>query len=265
MKLFELTGVKHLSNLTIDELGSYFIQQCGYEWIGSGAQGSAFKHPSKDEIIKFWVADTAYDDFMAIAKQLQNSPYLVKIIQGPKHLTMFHNHPLEVTTPEHKKIKFPDKINYVRLEHLTPMTSNTKCFGLYFEKAMNYIGDQFVDGYIDGESIMSMSSKDIVNKLIEKMIQEDKGIIVRGRYVDKDSLAVFMGVLFDIFKKLNGKHNVDLHAGNVMMRGDVPVIIDPFNDLTSSYVTSDFMFYSNPENQKGVVMASGPVKGIKKR
>lgn len=59
----------------------------------------------------------------------------------------------------------------------------------------------------------------------------------------------------------SGKYDFDLSAWNVMMRGNIPVIIDPFKSYAEWVKTDAFMTYQQPKHLEA---ASKIVTGVTK-
>jgi len=104
MKLFELVGVKKFADLDFKEVISSMKE---YSEAGEGANAIVVKHGSRNEVIKFWLEDSAYEDFIDYV-QKHPSKYFPKLYSKPKELTAFFLRPKD----------FPKKIKYVRMEKL---------------------------------------------------------------------------------------------------------------------------------------------------
>jgi hypothetical protein len=113
MKLIELFGVKKYHKETFESLVKAFQADTGYKFLGKGYFAYVFKHPTKDEVLKFWIQDTAYEKYIDYCKQ-NSSPYLPKIYGSVKSLSTFHK----------RLAGFPEKIKYVRMEYLIELSNN---------------------------------------------------------------------------------------------------------------------------------------------
>ena len=57
MILTELTGIKNFSDdKNLIELFQKYIEESGYDLLGSGQTGVVLTHPEKNEVIKFWIS-----------------------------------------------------------------------------------------------------------------------------------------------------------------------------------------------------------------
>jgi hypothetical protein len=113
MKLTELLGIKKHSSLSLEDLIKAFQEESGYKKLGNGHFAYAFKHPSKDEVLKLWIADSAYEDFLKFCESHKSEKNLPKIYKFGK-LSTFHR----------RLYGFPEKIMYVRMELLRPLNLN---------------------------------------------------------------------------------------------------------------------------------------------
>lgn len=249
MKLYELTGVKQLHALAISDLIEYYIEHSGYNFKGEGASATVFKHPTKDEIIKFWLVDDAYDAFIKYALENQGNEHIVKVTQRPKTLTMFHKRP----TKDERGDEFPNKLRYVRLEMLKPITKDTMVYGVAIRQLLKY----FHETYAELEpSEFEHFDLDELPKIGAHVTKRATGHTTQ---VDEPKLRKFFETFVDMYKSFGKAYNYDLHDGNVMMRGSVPVIIDPFSDVFSMTTSMDFNFYSQRDNlNKAAAFTIGP-------
>lgn len=133
--------------------------------------------------------------------------YVIKIFQedpGYEHFLTYmksNQHNPHVPKIKGKPVKFLKKYTIVRLEKLRSIDSNQKDEDVY-ERIYNYVFDQ-------------SSSKALLNRQwIEKNYPQLPEIL--------DSLA-------------QNRHALDLHRGNIMFRGDVPVITDPYQFRTTHH------------------------------
>ena len=107
MILTELTGIKNFSDdKTLIELFQKFIEESKYDLLGSGQTGVVLKRPDKNEVIKFWYMDEAYDDFIEYASTHKNK-HLIKVLTKPKTVTLTTKNKEGVQTK--KKMLFVSK------------------------------------------------------------------------------------------------------------------------------------------------------------
>lgn len=108
MRLDELVGVKQHQHLSLKDLIIAFQKESGYKKLGDGAFAYAFKHPTKPEVLKLWVADSAYEHFIEYCLAHKNEKHLPKLLGPAKKFSTFHR----------RLHGFPEKIMYVRMELL---------------------------------------------------------------------------------------------------------------------------------------------------
>src|ERR1017187_5405200 len=118
MKLCELVGVKALYNKDLEEILAS-LDKAGMKELGRGSFAVVLKHATKPEVIKFWICDSSYDAFI---NYLVAHPgkFFPKLLSKPKMLSTFFNRP----------VAFPEKIKYVRMEELSPSTSDLDSDGI---------------------------------------------------------------------------------------------------------------------------------------
>lgn len=109
----ELTGVKKFYNSPLEELIVAFVEQGRYEKLGNGFFAYVFKNSKKNEAIKFWVDDQAFEKYLTYIENNKNNPICPKIFSKTKTISSFH-----------KRIPgFPKKIKYIRMEVLEPLNT----------------------------------------------------------------------------------------------------------------------------------------------
>lgn len=112
MKLYELLGVKKYQHMTMQSLITLFEKKSGYTYVGEGYFAKVFKHPTKDEVLKLWITDSAYEKYVNYARANQNDSHMPKIFTPIKSISTFH-----------KRLEgFPEKIKFIRMELLNSLT-----------------------------------------------------------------------------------------------------------------------------------------------
>lgn len=107
MILAELRGVKRYQDLSFEQLLAKFAES-GYKYLSRGRMAYVFKHPHKDEVLKIWVNDAAYERFVEIARKWHKNKHMPKFLTPVKELTMFHK----------RTSALPAKAKWVRMEEL---------------------------------------------------------------------------------------------------------------------------------------------------
>jgi hypothetical protein len=101
MNLFELVGVKRYRDHDLQQLIQAFSTESGYELISRGRMAYAFGAPGRNEVLKVWRKDTAYEHFVALAHEWHRNKHVPRFFTPVKELTI---HGL--------------KLKYVRMERL---------------------------------------------------------------------------------------------------------------------------------------------------
>jgi len=215
MKLYELTGIKKLNSLSVSDLIMYFIDNSKYMFAGNGAQAYVFIHPNNKEVIKFWMFDSAYESFIKYVKEHQSNQFLPKIIKGINELK-FKNH----------------TIKYIRMEKLKELNNSTTIFGVEFKNLINAI-----DKHIEKKGISKILS-DYKSGVFLKTLNLYIDMFSTNN-VDEKSIIEFYNTYFDFLQSSSDKSIPDLQGDNVMLRGKIPVIIDPIADQKSILLSLD--------------------------
>lgn len=246
MRIDEITGVKSMHSMSLDKLIQAFVEQTGYKELGSGKAAFVFKHPTKNEVIKFWVADKAYESFVNYAMANQNDPFMPKFLSGIKTIRAFHT----------RHGATPADIKYVRMEMLNPCKK--------FDWMGKVIGP---DSFLFKAKHWACSVGD-PNRDAE---------LIRGAYGPDatempDSVKPFLQSLERVVKavKTGDNINVDMHSKNIMQRPDGQVvIIDPVTDDESldinKQISSLFKFFQVGVNQDRIERNAKLEKGQKKQ
>jgi hypothetical protein len=258
MKLCELTGVKKLHDLSVSELIGHYIDATGAKYAGEGANSTVFLHPDKNEIIKFWIEDRAYDEFVKYALAHQGNPYIVKILSQPKQITLFH------TRPEHVPAdvmsddddgdivtidkQTPVKGKYIRLEKLNPVKRSSTWNGV-------------VLGTMLGDLVSVVKDRFVKKQALAEQVQQAMAIInVKGDVTNVPEVEAFVATVFEMMRSFKD-FNYDLHEGNIMLRGTTPVIIDPIASNADIMYNQALNYYS----QKDVLPTIKTIKGPARR
>jgi hypothetical protein len=208
MRLTELVGVKSLYNRDLEGVLKS-IEQAGDQVIGKGAYGIAVKNKN-GEIIKFWVEDSAYDDFIDYIIK-HPSKFFPKLLSKPKQLSTFFTRP----------VGFPDKIKYVYMEELGPWKVNDD--GAEVEIMMK------LSAKFESEDIAVSKWKS------DAKLKDNKDLRKVIAIIGEENLKEFYHVSHDLIKVMEAKgHKLDIQGANLMMRGDQLVILDPVTNLQST-------------------------------
>jgi hypothetical protein len=194
------------------------------------------KHPEKNEVIKFWYMDEAYEDFIEYAST-HNNKHLVKILSKPKKIT--------ITTKNKNGVQTKKKINYVRLELLKPLTPSIKLFGISFSKFNILL--TFMAGQQHKNTFNYTVSSVIENPETYRILEIDK------KKIDIEGLRDFINVYVACMNAMKTDNIwADLHNENIMMRGNIPVIVDPAADEGAIDATDWFLQQNDSEKIKSL-------------
>jgi hypothetical protein len=229
-QLDELMGVKKFANMTHSDIIDYINANFGpgkFEELGSGSNGVALARG--DTVYKFWFRDSAYEDFIAYCEKHQNNPFLPKFKSRVKELPAFFT----------RSIEAPDRIRYIKMERLTAdITASIQVTKSPHDQVKNieYLCDRM------GTLLRSLPVDKLENHY--KFFFADEEIDAPVELTDEFKLLI--KTMGDLKEMISGtsKHFFDIHAGNFLVRGSQPVIIDPIAngaDLEINNSISDFV------------------------
>ena len=202
MKLSELLGVKKFYDSTLEEV---LLSMSGdYEEAGRGSFGVTLKHSSKPTVVKFWISDSSYDNFINYVAA-HPSKHLPKLYSKPKELSSFFARPKE----------FPDKVNYVKMEKLESIRNEADA------DLISFLFNQL-------SKMHSKKEVDTLIKSLEEYKDSPHSEWVRLEELVND-LPKFLHEMFEMLHHLlNGKNILDIHDENIMLRANGELVItDP--------------------------------------
>lgn len=203
MRLDELVGVKKFHDVDMEGVIKS-LDASGFKELGRGAFGAAFKHPTKPGIIKFWIKDSSYDDFIDYV-QKNPSIYFPKLLSKPKEMSTFFLRPTH----------FPNKVKYVRMEELTELHSQKvisqliklldtlKDYSKYPDAPGGIFNfEEFINSYGENYPELTEMTDDFTDfcKQLKKFVDQ----VV-----------------------LKGENDLDMGHSNVMQRNGIIVLTDP--------------------------------------
>lgn len=198
MRLDELTGIKHLQRTTRDSMGlgelMTKVRNAGYTVLGIGGFGFVAQHANGYVLKVFKTNDLGYKEFFEYCKRHPENQHLPKFI-----------------SPEIRN--FNQQYAFVRLEKLTDINIEQEPY-----KSLERI-------LIDLFDAPTTSIEDFF-AYFEKEIQspEDKALL-------SDNYNFFR-TIFDLKRLADNTRKIDFDLigieYNIMLRGDTPVITDPF-------------------------------------
>jgi hypothetical protein len=204
MKLLELVGVKKFADTDLEDVISSMTT---HEIVGRGSFAVVLKNTSKPEVVKFWVEDSSYDDFI---NYVAAHPY--------KHFPTLYSKPKALTAFFLRTKEFPDKIRYVRMENLKQISEDSIDWEV--------IRKMFYD-------LMDCRSKKDVDEFVKFYLSHPG-----SRYKDEDLEALhrmvknvpeFCHEMFKMIKVVIAPgRQLDVHSRNIMKRQNGEIVItDP--------------------------------------
>lgn len=245
-----LLGVKRYQHLDTQQLIDVFTEQGGYEYLARGRMSYVFKAPDKDEVLKVWVSDTAYEKFVLDARAgWHRNKHIPRFYTPIKELTLFHK----------RTSIMPRTLKWLRMERL-------------------HVADMFTfDGHeypveLLTEELSSCFSFDEDNLIadIETFLKETRW--TTGKTAGPE-LQFFVQTAMTLLRDMDMYGaQPDLHYKNLMKRADgTAVIIDPggfgeeltmagvIKDLEAKH-TFDAVGSMHETRQTAYTIVSGPVQ-----
>jgi hypothetical protein len=202
MRLSELLGVKKFYDSTVEEV--LHSMSSDYQEVGRGSFGVTLKNSSKPTVVKFWVVDSSYDDFINYVAD-HPSKYLPKLYSKPKKISSFFIRPKN----------FPEKIHYVKMESLIRLKNEDDV------DMLSYIFSDLAD----------LHTRKDVDHFIEKLKDGKDSKYSEWSRLEKlvDDIPKFLHEMFEMLRHLlNGKNDLDIHEDNIMQRANGELVItDP--------------------------------------
>lgn len=187
------------------------FRKYGWNLLGAGLEGAVAEHPTKNQILKLFINDSPYKNFVQMAQHHPNP-----------HFPKFFKHSRDIPGT---------KFSYVLMEKLTPLANIDALID-------NYLGEMYVLD-IEGEhaGIVAIPG-DLGSWIVDETFE------VANRFKDNPYNTMAFGklnveppgnewitacrIMCNIGKSL-GLKNLDLgKANNFMLRGQTLVITDPF-------------------------------------
>lgn len=154
------------------------LGKLGWKPIGSGYWAKVFTHPSKPYVLKIFMDDPYYLTYLKIMQANQKNPHVPKIIGRP--------------------VKITPTVNAVRLEKLTPLTSDS-----------DPIFKKYVDPRLPANLWNAVDIYDSNKEFAEK------------------NQPQWVQLLKAIDPVIGKRGDIDLNVENVMKRGETLVLLDP--------------------------------------
>ncbi len=202
MLLTELTGLKNIHDKTLSAIIQNLIVNGKYKQH-QGAYALVLEPPDKDYVYRAWTNDKGYDKFLEYVRANENK-YLIKLIGKTVKLPLFFKH----------NSSMPESINVQRIEKLVPIKSR-----LVIETISSC--NLFLQKFAKPNAKFDDMVYDAVNSTHdhEELVQE---FMLDNKSFFQEYLKI------GLWAKSQSTLGIDMHANNVMLRGNTFVITDPF-------------------------------------
>ncbi len=193
------------------------MEKYGLKRLGQGISGTVFSNDKLPYVVKLFRNDMGYESYLDIIESLRNMDY-----------DDYSGNPF-VPRLRGKPMRLNPSFNIVRMEKLKPFPRN---------------GYDLVTLIRDLIRICSKSgftrAQDFLNSILHPEQTQDKPSSF-GSYLNAERLRTtyytqvkfisnHLEAFYDLANNIEsytGSNKIDLHMGNVMMRGEIPVIVDP--------------------------------------
>lgn len=235
----EMIGVKKFQNMTSSEIEKYFRGGIGnVKLLGVGMHAMALQ--IGNEAYKFWMIDSAYEAFAQYCLKHQDNPFLPKFHSGIKKMPAFFL----------RDTNAPDVVKYVKMEIL----QNARHMNNYSWTAHPEFQDADEEDEWGSYRYVNLNT---AIQTCDKALFKDLGgftdalTTLRGDRIKYESknfdpeLIQLIQTLMDLHEL--GNFEFDLHQGNIMARGEQPVILDPIAHRADVNLNDEFLrFASRP-------------------
>lgn len=191
-------------------------------------------------VYKFWVKDDSYEKYIEYCLDNQQNPHIPILYSPIKTLHSFF------TRPKH----FPDTIRYVKMEQLKPVKNGTRWKGIKDENGNTLSVEEVFE--------------ELENCNSEKQFEKDFLKYYHFSTAAKKEVTDVFTIIQDL-KKIKGvkKMRLDLHMGNVMLRGNTVVIVDPLVNNKTIGFNNDLeyrldLLKDEPKNERYLKRKVGP-------
>jgi hypothetical protein len=212
MKLLELVGVKKFADSDLEAV----LKSMGtHTEIGRGSFAVALKNTSKPEVVKFWISDSSYDEFI---NYVAKHPY--------KHFPKLYSKPKKMTTFFLHNKDFPDNVQYVKMELLNKIHTD--------DDRWRIVRDIFSE-------LRDCRNKKDVDDFVKFYLRHPNDTYTK-EYLDMlhkmvDNVPEFCHKMYEMLREVMKFKNVtDIHDENVMLRDNGELVItDPIYNENDSH------------------------------
>lgn len=246
MKLFELTGIKHLAHQSLPELLRTIEKlvksgNSSMKILGQGQSGIAID--MGDYAVRFWHRDRAYERFVEFCGFNRGNPFL------PKFLSPIRSLPIKIDSEAYEPWQDRVKgIKYVKMEKLDTGIGAyekipLKLFANQPEIGNNLTSQMEVADAFLGNDLADVAIREIISEyLIENGVDlssEELDDFIENNPID-ENMALLCETIEQIIEYvfLHDKTQIDLHNDNFGFRGSQLVIFDPANNTQDMAITA---------------------------
>jgi len=218
MKIQELLGVKKFADKTANDVIRYMDQTGKFlRNLEKGANAVALTDGT--DVYKFWYFDSAYEKFIRYAIANQSNPLMPRVKSKIKKLPAFFL----------RDRNAPDYVQYIKLEMLAPVENP------HDVKFRIFADLEITINFNDLQEILAdnVDEKVYMARIYSYAISLDpeKYPNIRRTHGPSDiskDIVNLVKTYIDISELIDGETDfMDLHSGNIMLRGDQLVILDP--------------------------------------
>lgn len=240
MRVDELTGIKHLRDRPLSAVLNWIRREfCAgrtkLRVLGRGSNAVALT--DGQTVFKFWVKDSAYEQFVEFCLKNQDNPFLPKFKSKIRYLPKALNG-IEMWSREDGKSIDVSTVRYVKMEMLQPYKGDGG-FWLFPPDIRRLVDeDDDIACFIDFDTLLEFGNyfhgdyhKD-VGILFNDIMRKFSGMPASLPYEKYTSelnheLMAFIKTLSKMSDSLIGEYRFDPGNRNMALRGNQVVILDP--------------------------------------
>jgi len=224
------------------------FRKYGWQVLGTGYEGSVAQHPNKPYVLKLFYKKSLYKEFIAFCLANRSNIHLPKFYTGSEAASMTSATIQEAAVKDPRLagviLEIPGntsdiKLSAVRMERLIPISENTLKFKYAPELFAFYL--EGINQNIEG--LAKEMNRDMRNRLLKLFdITEQPNVWLRDFASDKskwpqlwtklgrspDALWLAVSAQIVTVGRNLGLPLIDIREDNLMRRGSILVITDPF-------------------------------------
>jgi hypothetical protein len=227
MKLLELHGHQRYADFTLSQNLNKFIIDKKIK-VESGTFGFAIIPKDKDYVYKCWTKDAGFEAFLDYVQKHKSDKHLPKLIGSIRSIPLFFKH--NQLKDLKLKVQRVEKLDELQDDQESPIEAVIKMVR------------NFKSGHEPTTAdILERTKRNAFHTVNHDNEGEHKELID-----EISKLGSFVESLVDIRKALPNAFKEDF-LGNIMLRGKIPVIIDPYYDAMGDYKTASDLLNTEDE------------------